>query len=29
MGVRGHDYRDILLHYYSGVEISRVRFDGG
>src|SRR5262249_33563946 len=25
MALRGHSYRDILLHYYSGVELSRVQ----
>jgi SpoIID/LytB domain protein len=25
MAVRGHDYREILEHYYTGVEIVRAR----
>jgi stage II sporulation protein D len=29
MAQRGHDYRDILTHYYSGVELGRVRWVGG
>jgi stage II sporulation protein D len=28
MAQRGHDYRDILTHYYSGVELGRVRWVG-
>jgi stage II sporulation protein D len=28
MAVRGHDYRDILDHYYSGVELRRVPAEG-
>jgi hypothetical protein len=27
MAQRGHTYREILYHYYSGVELSRVRLD--
>jgi len=29
MAQRGHDYREILTHYYSGVELGRVRWSGG
>jgi stage II sporulation protein D len=29
MAQRGHTYREILLHYYSGVELSRVRVEVG
>jgi stage II sporulation protein D len=28
MAQRGHSYRDILLHYYTGVELSRVQIKG-
>jgi stage II sporulation protein D len=28
MAQRGHDYREILTHYYSGVELGRVRWSG-
>jgi stage II sporulation protein D len=28
MAQRGHTYREILYHYYTGVELSRVRVDG-
>jgi stage II sporulation protein D len=28
MAQRGHDYREILTHYYSGVELGRVRWTG-
>ena len=27
MAQRGHTYREILYHYYSGVELSRVRLE--
>jgi stage II sporulation protein D len=29
MAQRGHDYREILTHYYSGVELGRVRWNTG
>jgi len=29
MAQRGHSYRDILTHYYSGAELARVRWTGG
>jgi stage II sporulation protein D len=29
MAQRGHTYRDILTHYYSGTELARVRWTGG
>ncbi len=29
MAQRGHTYRDILTHYYSGAELARVRWTGG
>ncbi|MES1241667.1 MAG: SpoIID/LytB domain-containing protein [Acidobacteriota bacterium] len=29
MAQRGHSYRDILTHYYSGTELARVRWTGG
>jgi stage II sporulation protein D len=28
MAQRGHDYKEILTHYYSGVELGRVRWNG-
>jgi stage II sporulation protein D len=29
MAARGHTYREILLHYYTGVELARARTAGG
>ncbi|HXO21393.1 MAG TPA: SpoIID/LytB domain-containing protein [Thermoanaerobaculia bacterium] len=29
MALRGHSYRDILLHYYTGVDLGRVRLTSG
>ena len=29
MAQRGHTYRDILTHYYSGTEVGQVRWRGG
>lgn len=29
MAARGHSYRDILFHYYTGVDLARVRAGGG
>jgi stage II sporulation protein D len=29
MAARGHSYRDILLHYYTGVDLARVKTGGG